>query len=125
MTAPSSVDQASTARRRRISRGTVLIVGVLVIPFALSAALNSYGALTVESALRMAFATVAGQTIAIVSAVVAVVLTVRRRYALPAILAFALIAALITTWAIGTMGTAGDLLLERLNTIAEVDVLNR
>ncbi|MCP2637739.1 hypothetical protein K0817_014370 [Microbacterium sp. HD4P20] len=126
MTAPSAVDQAPKAeRRRRISRGTVLIVGVLVIPFALSAALNSYGALTVDSALRMAFATVAGQTIAILSAIAAVVLTVRRRYALPAILAFALIAALITTWAIGTMASAGDLLLERLATIAEVDELNR
>lgn len=125
-TAPAAVDTAPTAKKSRgISRGGILVLEVVVIPFALSAALSSYGALTTESALRMAFATVAGQTIAIISAIVAVVLTVRRRYAWPAIMAFALIAAVITTWAVGSMASAGDLLLDRLELIAEVDVLNR
>lgn len=125
MTAPAAVDIAPKAKNSRgISRGAILLLGVVVIPFALSAALNSYGALTTDGALRMAFATVAGQTIAIISAIVAVALTVRRRYAWPAIVAFVLIAAVITSWAVGNMASAGDLLLDRLELIAEVDKLN-
>ena len=110
---------------RRISRATILILGVLVIPAVLSITLNSYGALTVDGALRMAFATVAGQTIAILSAILVVVLTVTRRYAWPAIVGVAIIAFVITQFALGSMATAGDLLLNRLDLIAEVDKLNR
>jgi len=126
MTAPSALDQAQMAKRtRRFSRGTVLIVGVLVVPFALSVALNNYGALTIDGALRMAFATVAGQTIAILSAIAAVILTIKRRYAWPAVLAFVIIAAAITSWALGSVASAGELLLTRLDLIAEVNELNR
>ncbi|WP_243074345.1 hypothetical protein [Microbacterium sp. SS28] len=126
MTAQPSVELIPPARRqrRRISRGTVLLVGVVLIPMALSIAFNSYGPLTVDSALRMAFATVAGQTVAIISAIAALVLTVRRRYAWPAIVAFAIITAVITTWAFGTIAAAGDTLLDRFELIAEVDELN-
>lgn len=46
-------------------------LGVIVMPLALSAALNSYGPLTEDGAIRMAFATVAGQTIAILSVIAA------------------------------------------------------
>ena len=126
MTAPAEVDIVPTERKsRRMSRATVLILGVLMIPAALSITMNSYGALTVDSALRMAFATVAGQTIAILSAIVAVVLTITRRYAWPAIAAVAIIALVITQFALGTIASAGDLLLVRLDLIAEVDELNR
>lgn len=125
MTAPAEVDIVPTAGRpRRISRLTVLILGVVVIPAVLSITLNSYGALTVDGALRMAFATVAGQTIAILSAILVVVLTVTRRYAWPAIVAVAIIALVITQFALGTMATAGDLLLNRMDLIARVDELN-
>ncbi|CAN5464470.1 hypothetical protein BH10ACT5_BH10ACT5_02010 [soil metagenome] len=111
-------------RPRRIGRGTVLILGVIVVPFALSAALNNYGGLTEDGALRMAFATVAGQTIAILSAIAAVVLTVTRRYAWPAVGAMAIIAAVITAWAIGSISSAGDLLLERLDLLAQLREFN-
>ncbi|MCD2441129.1 hypothetical protein LQ757_02455 [Agromyces sp. SYSU K20354] len=126
MTVPAATEQPAVANRsRRISRGAILIVGVIVVPVALTVLLNSYGALTVDGALRMAFATVAGQTIAILSAITAVVLTVRRGYRPLPIAAFVLIAAAVTLFAISAMSSAGDLLLTRLDIIAEVDKLNR
>ncbi len=126
MTAPPATEQPLVAKRsRHLSRTAVLIVGVLVIPAALSIALNNYGALTVDGAIRMAFATVAGQTIAILSAITVIILTVRRRYALPAIAATVIIAAVITVVGISNMATAADLLLTRLDIIAHVDELNR
>jgi hypothetical protein len=88
-------------------------------------AFNSYGALTVDGAIRMAFATVAGQTVAVVSALAALVLTVKRRYAWPAVVAFGIIATLISAAALLTIATAGETLLDRLEMIAEVDELNR
>ena len=125
MTTPSTTEHVPAAKRRGIGRGTVLILGVVVIPVVLGAALNSYGPLTEDTAIRMAFTAVAGKTITILSAITAVVLTVQRRYAWPAILGMVLIAALIIAWAIGGMASAGDLLLERLDLVAEVDRLNR
>ena len=126
MTVPAATEQLAVAKRsRRIGRGAILMVGVIVVPVALTVSLNSYGALTVDGALRMAFATVAGQTIAILSAITAVVLTVRRGYSPLSIAVFVLIAAAVTLIAISAMSSAGDLLLTRLDIIAEVDNLNR
>ena len=126
MTAQALTKQPLGAKRSwRVSRTVILIVGIILIPVALSIALNSYDALTVDGALRMAFATVAGQTIAILSAVTALILTVKRRYALPAIAAFVLIAAFVTIAAISNMANAGELLLTRLDIIADVDKLNQ
>ena len=109
---------------RRISRGAVLLLGVILVPTVRNVVFNSYGALTVDGALRMAFATVAGQTIAILSAITALLLTVKRRYAWPAIVAFTIITAVVTVWAFGNIATAGDTLLNRLDVIAEVNELN-
>lgn len=95
-----------------------------MIPIALSVLLNSYGPLTAESAWRMAAASVAGQTIAILSAVTAVVLTITRRYAWPAILAMLVIAAVITVAALSSMAGAGDLLMTRLDLVADVALLD-
>ncbi|QEW03046.1 hypothetical protein [Microbacterium lushaniae] len=126
MTTPSTTQDGPAAKRRpRISRGTVLVLGVVVIPVALGAALHGYGPLTEDTAIRMAFTAVAGKTITILSAITAVVLTIKRGYALPAILGMLLIAALIAAWAIGGMASTGELLLERLDRIAVVDQLNR
>lgn len=125
MTAPALMEQPLSSKKpRRVSRATILIWGVILIPVALSVAMNSYGPLTVDSALRMAFATVAGQTIAILSAATALVLTIKLRYAPPAIVAMTLIAAFITITAISNMGNAGELLVTRLDMVAEVDKLN-
>jgi Co/Zn/Cd efflux system component len=126
MTAPAELDRTPIVKRRGgISRGMLLFVGVFVIPFVLSAVLNNYGGLSVEGAIRMAFAAVAGQTIAILTAIAAVVLTVKRGYAWPAIVSFGIIAIVITSFAIGNMTSAGEMLLERLDLIAVTENLSR
>ena len=123
MTAPV-VQKSPSVSRQGISRGSVLLLGVILIPVALNVAFNSYGALTVDGALRMLFATVAGQTIAILSAITALVLTFKRGYAWPATASFAIITAVITASAFATISTAGDTLLDRLTLIEQVNHLN-
>lgn len=103
---------------RRIRRRTILILGVLVIPAALSLTFNSYGPLTEESALRMAAATVAGQTIAILSAITAIAITIKRRQSPVAVL---IVAALIILAAISAMSAAGDSLINRRDLIEKID----
>ncbi|KJQ53209.1 hypothetical protein [Microbacterium sp. SA39] len=107
------------ARRRLI-----LIVSLWVVPLALNVALNSYGPLTAESALRMAFATVAGQTIAIIGAVAALVVTITHRRPLAGIVFFGLVLMFVVAYALTAMEGAGVTILERLDLIAEVDQLN-
>lgn len=121
MTAPAT--EAVTTRRHKLRRRTVLLLGVLVIPAILNIALNSYGPLTVASALRMAFATIAGQTITILSAAAVVWMTFRRTRDVAPRVGIALIALIIVGLSLSTMATAGQL-LTRLDLIAEVDQLN-
>jgi len=109
--------------RARVSRGLVLIVGVVVIPMGVNIVFNSWGPLTEESAMRMAFASVAGQTIGIVSSVVTLVMTAtsRRWRQLPL---FLLITVLVWSAASATMAAAADTLSTRLTTIEKVEQLN-
>jgi hypothetical protein len=126
MTAPVVTEQPAQATARyRISRLGVFIAGVIVIPIVLSVATNSWGPLTVDSAMRMAFGAVAGQTIAILSAITIVVLTVARRYAIATIVVVSIIALVIIINATSAMAHAGDMLLTQLDRIAAVDLLNR
>ena len=126
MTAPAGSNQAPTVQRpHRISNTTILILGVVVIPFALIAALNSYGPITVDSALRMAASIVAGQTIAILSVATATVLAIKRRYGVMTVLATVVIAAMVTSSAVSTMARAGDELLTRIDIVTETDASNR
>jgi hypothetical protein len=104
---------------------TILILGVVVIPFALSAALNSYGPVTVDSALRMAASTVAGQTIAILSVVTATVIAIKRRSSVMTVLATVVIAAVVTSSAVSAMAGAGDELITRIDLVTEIDTSNR
>ncbi|MDN4609594.1 hypothetical protein [Arthrobacter burdickii] len=126
MTAPAGSNQAPTLQRsHRISNTTILILGVVVIPFVLLAAFNSYGPLTVDSALRMAASIVVGQTIAILSVVTATVLAIKRRYGVMTVLATVVIAAMVTSSAVSTMTRAGDELLTRIDLVTETDASNR
>ncbi|KRA24017.1 hypothetical protein ASD65_05965 [Microbacterium sp. Root61] len=126
MTAPVVTEQPAQVKARyRISRLGVFIAGVIVIPIVLSVATNSWGPLTVDSAMRMAFGAVAGQTIVILSAITIVVLTVTRRYAIATIVVVSIIAIVIILNATSAMASTGDMLLSRLDRIAEVDLLNR
>ena len=127
MSAPAAV---RTRRGSHISTFGILIGGVLVIPFVLSALFNSYGALTYESAIRMGFATAAGQTIAILSAIGVIALAVARRRTvdhaafLIQVVVLTFIALAITVNAFGVMSSAGELLLTRLDLVAETAKLN-
>jgi hypothetical protein len=109
------VQPGDVARRPfRVSRVGVVFLGVIVVPVALGAILNSYGALTDSGAVRMAFATVAGQTIAILSAVAIVVITLLRRLGAAQIALVVVVAAVITVSAISIMSSASDVLLTRI-----------
>ncbi|MEV4736874.1 MULTISPECIES: hypothetical protein [unclassified Microbacterium] len=121
------LDDTRTARRIRwfARRRFVLLTTVVVIPILLSLVLNSWGALTAESAWRMAVATVVGQTITICGAIIAVVLTIVQRRPAVAVIAFALLAAVLVLNALSTMDGAGQVLLDRLDLIAETAALDR
>lgn len=126
MTTPAVLDQAPAVKRPyRVSNTTIVILGIWVIPFVLSAAFNSYGPVTVDSALRMAAAAVAGQTIAIMSVITATVIAIERRYSVMKVLATVVIAVLVTSSAVSTMAAAGDDLLTRIDLVTEVDASNR
>ncbi len=133
MTASIAHEPPNTAVRRRyeIDRLGILMSGVLLVPFLLTALLNSYGPLTVDSAIRMAFATVVGQTIAILSALAVLGITLARwrrrtdQALLPQVVLCVVIAAVVALHALASMAGAGDLLLSRLDLIAEVELLNR
>lgn len=116
---------AAVPRWSRLSPTGILLLGVIAIPLALTVALNSYGPLSEESAIRMAFATVAGQTIAVLSAVASLAITLSRRPHPAAIAVFVIIAAVVTLAAIGGMASAGELMLNNLELVAETNLLNR
>lgn len=102
------------ARRRLI-----LVASLVLIPIALSLGFNSYGPLTTESALRMAFATIAGATIAILGTLFALGITLTRRRNVAGVIAFALLTVVVVAYEGAVMGSAGDLLLQRLALVAE------
>ncbi|KRF07084.1 hypothetical protein ASH00_16195 [Arthrobacter sp. Soil782] len=116
--------EAAVEQPRRIRRSTILFLGVIAVPVLLGLALNSYGPLTVDSALRMAAATVAGQTIAILSAVTAVILTIKRRYPARSVIAMVIFAAVVIIYAFTGMSVAGGLLVDRLNLLADLEQAN-
>lgn len=106
--------------RRRV----ILVLSVVVIPVLLAVLLNSYGPLTVESAIRMACANIAGQTVAIGGAATALVITITRRRNIAGIIVFTVILIGVVVYAASAMESAGYLLVDRLDRIAEADELN-
>lgn len=127
MSAPTTEQNRVGATRRppQLRPVAILLLGVLVVPIALTAAFTSYGPLTEESAIRMAFATVAGQVIAILSGFVTVGVAVKRRYNVMQIAILTAIAIAIVVSAFALNASAGDLLLSRLDLIAETNLLNQ
>jgi uncharacterized membrane protein len=109
----------------RVSRAAILAIGVVVAPLAVSLLLNSYGPLTEQTAVRMAFATVAGQTVAVMSSIVAVAMTVKRRLGVGEVVLFLAIAALIALTAVASITDASSILLVRLDLVDETNLLNR
>lgn len=116
---------ASVHRTVRLSSGGILVLGVLAIQFALTVVFNSYGPLTEASAIRMAFATVAGQTIAILTAIAVLAIALYRRATLAEVAVLGVIVVAVTLAATASMESAGELLLNRLDLVAETDLLSR
>ena len=107
------------------SRSFIFVVGVFVLPSVLGLAFNSWGPLTSASAIAMAFATVAGHTIAVVSAVTVVFLSFARRSGGASVAMSLVIAAFVVLFALSNVSLAGDLLQQRLELVSSVDELNR
>ncbi|WP_349309841.1 hypothetical protein [Microbacterium sp. MM2322] len=85
----------------------MFVAGVVVVPLALILSVfNSWGPLTEESAVRMAFAQVAGGPVAILSALAFVVLTIRRGVDWAATAGALLVAALVISWSAAAIDRA-------------------
>lgn len=95
--------------RRSLGRAYLLVglVGILVIPLGLSLAFNSWHAPDAEAYIRMAFATVAGATIALVTSWALLIASVaqRTRRVTPVLV---VVAALVTSGAISSFTLAAD-----------------
>lgn len=117
----SSVATESPAPARRpgtslrgFSAPLILLVGVVVVPFALTIATLPSAAPDDADFVRMAFASVAGATIAIASVLGLLIDRVIRRAKLSTIAIFALIALVVVPWQLSAIQSAADLLLGRL-----------
>lgn len=105
---------APGTRLRGFSSGLILVVGVLLVPIALGVIFNSYDTPDAAAFVRMAFAQVAGATIAIGTVVGLVIQRIVRRSPVGDIAYFALLALVITVWQASMLSTAADTLLSRL-----------
>lgn len=97
------------------SAPAVLLIGVLIIPVALSFAFNSWSAPDDAAYVRMAFANVAGATIAILTVLGLLLDRIIRRASLSTIAIFAVITLIVVPWQLSAVSTSGDLLLLRLS----------
>jgi hypothetical protein len=115
MTQPEPRSSVSQRPWTRFGRYLILVLGVLVIPFALAVILSSYGELTAPGAVRMAFGTVAGQTVSILAGAIAVVISVRLRESVLHLLLYVALEAALIVFGVNQIADASELLLTRLN----------
>lgn len=107
--------RADTTFLRLWGASLLLVAGVLVIPALLAILANSYSAPDAAAYVRMAFATVAGQTIAIVTVAGLLASRIISRAPRTEIIRFAAIGAAVTFYAVSIIAAAGDMLLQRLD----------
>lgn len=105
---------APGTRLRGFSSSIVLVLGVVVVPFSLLVIFNSYTAPNADAYVRMAFAQVAGATIAIGTVVGLVVQRIARRSPIRDTAWFGLIAVVVTAWQISNLTRTADFLLTGL-----------
>ncbi|GAA2074413.1 hypothetical protein [Microbacterium hatanonis] len=105
---------APGTRLRGFSSGVILVLGVMVIPLALVAVFNSYDAPDAAAYVRMAFAQVAGATIAIGTVAGLVVQRIIRRSSAGDVAWFAFIALVVTAWQVSNLSRTADFLLTGL-----------
>lgn len=99
---------------RGFSAAALLLLGVGVIPWTLALLSNSWDAPDAAAYVRMAFAAVAGSTIAIVTVVGLLVDRIVRRASLAAISTFAVIALVVVPLQVNAMSGAARNLLSGL-----------
>ena len=102
-----------TTSRRKSSAPVVLVGGVVVVPTLLTFVFNSWEAPDAEAFVRMAFASVAGATIAIVTAVAVLISRIRERFSTVAV--FAVIAVVVVYYSVSAIDRAGVFLLTGLS----------
>ncbi len=107
--------RADTTFLSRWGASLILVAGILVIPALLMLLANSYSAPDAAAHVRMAFANVAGQTIAIVTVAGLLVWQIVSRARRIEIIRFAAIGAVVTFYAVSIIRAAGDILLQRLD----------
>lgn len=99
---------------RGFSAPLVLLLGLFVVPVTLGVLSGPAGAPTDEDYVRMAFASVAACTIAIVSVVGLLVDRIVRRATPSTIALFAVIALVVVPWQLSAISGAAEMLLVRL-----------
>lgn len=110
----TDVRPAPGTRLRGYSAGVILVLGVLLIPMAIGVVFNSYSNPDADAYVRMAFAQVAGATIAMITVLGLVLHRVVRRSPIGTIAWFAFIAVVVISWQAAGLARAADLLLTRL-----------
>ena len=93
----------------------LLIGGVVVAPTALGLLFTSWSTPDDEASVRMAFATVAGATLAIATVVGVLVDRIIRRATVSTIAIFAVIALVVVPYELNAISGAAELLLARLS----------
>lgn len=105
----------ATDTRRRFGWSPVILVGgVLVAPFLLTLAFNSYGPPDDMAYVRMAFASVAGHTIAIIACLATLVYAYRHPGGRTAFTITTIVCGFLIMQSTGGMSSASELLLQRL-----------
>ena len=105
---------AAGPRLRGYQAGAALLVGVIIVPFALSVIFNSYSSPDSAAYVRTAFASVAGSTIAIATVIVLLAHRLIRRSAPSSIGLFGVIAVVVTLWQLQVIASAARFLLNGL-----------
>lgn len=100
------------------SAGVILVMGVMVVPFSITAIFMSHSAPDAADYVRMAFASVAGATIAIITVVGLLIHRIVRRSPPGTIAWFAFIAVLIGSWQLAGISNVADSLLTALGIAA-------
>src|SRR3954453_14651938 len=105
---------APGTRLRGFSAAGILVTGVVLIPMALGIIFNSWAAPDADAYVRMAFAQVAGVTIAIGTVVGLVVQRIARRSPIRDTVWFGLIAVVVIAWQVSNLARTADFLLTGL-----------
>jgi hypothetical protein len=99
---------------RGFSAPLLLLGGLVIVPIGLALLTTSYEAPDDAAYVRMAFASVAGATVAIITVLGLLVDRIVRRASLSTIAIFAVIALVVVPWQLSAISRATDLLLTRL-----------